>query len=176
MTHDLKCCPICGMPLTFVEIGGRRRFACTVCEFVHWNNPRPVTASLVPMDDGLVLVKRNVEPFIGFWCLPGGFIEAAEHPDESAIREVEEETGLTVEIDRLLLASAPGNNINVVILFYLACPVSGTLRPGDDAQEVQVFKKHELPSNIAFNLHRKMIELFFDHADNLSGMRLPGLL
>lgn len=169
MTHDLKCCPICGMPLKFVEIGGRQRFACTICEFVHWNNPRPVTASLVPMDGGLVLVKRNVEPFIGLWCLPGGFIEAAEHPDQSAIREVEEETGLTVAIDRLLLASAPGSNINVVILFYLARAVSGTLRPGDDAGEVQVFKNHDLPSNIAFDLHKKMIEMFFEHADNPAG-------
>jgi ADP-ribose pyrophosphatase YjhB (NUDIX family) len=152
------------MALKFIEIGGRQRFACTVCEFVHWNNPKPVTATLVPVDSGLVLVKRSVEPFVGDWCLPGGFIETAEDPEQSAIREVEEETGLKVEIDRLLEATAPGNNINVLILFYLARAVSGVpvLRPGDDAEEARIFQCDNLPPNIAFELHRKMVRWFFE--------------
>jgi 8-oxo-dGTP diphosphatase len=176
--RKLKCCPVCGMAVKFVEIGGKSRFACTVCEFVHWNNPRPVTATLVPMDGGLVLVKRSMEPFVGHWCLPGGFIETAEHPELGAIREVEEETGLKVEIERLLHAGAPGDNINVVVLFYLARAVSGTpaLKPGDDADEARVFKFNELPENIAFRLHQKMVQLFFEHADGLRNLRLEGLL
>jgi len=144
-----------------VEIGGHERIACPSCDFVHWDNPKPVTATLVPMNGGLVLVRRKFEPFIDYWCLPGGFIEATEHPEESAKREVFEETGLQIEIQNLISATAPGRGINVVILFYLAKTASGNLVPGDDASEVRVFKKHELPENIAFELHRNMIHEFF---------------
>jgi 8-oxo-dGTP diphosphatase len=135
------------------------------CEFIHWDNPKPVTATIVPMDGGIVLVKRKFEPFIDDWCLPGGFIEAKEHPLESAIREVYEETGLTVEISQLLDATSPGRGINVVILFYLAKPAVGTLLAGDDASEVKVFQLNELPENIAFDLHRKVINTWSDGND-----------
>jgi 8-oxo-dGTP diphosphatase len=114
------------------------------------------------MDGGLVLVKRKFAPFIDDWCLPGGFIEALESPEESAIREVKEETGLDVIIDRLIGACTPGKGINVVILFYLAQPASGILSPGDDASEVRSFTAGKLPSNIAFELHRQVIKDWFD--------------
>lgn len=159
----INCCPLCTTVLTVTEIGGRDRLVCLACEFVHWDNPKPVTATLVPIDSGLVLVRRKFEPFIDDWCLPGGFIEAMEAPEESAIREVEEETGLKVQIDRLLGAFSPGRGINVIILAYLAGNVEGEMVPGDDASEVQCFKSDELPNNIAFELHRKMIKNWFDH-------------
>lgn len=160
----MKSCPICSSPLHLVDIGGKDRLACISdkCDFVHWNNPKPVTATLVGMDGGVVLVKRRFEPFVDDWCLPGGFIEAAEHPEESAAREVLEETGLNVEITRLLHASAPGRGINVIILFYEATVLSGRLSAGDDASDVAVFKAHELPKNVCFELHRRMIDRFFD--------------
>lgn len=150
------------MPLSQIDIGGKLRLSCVACEFVHWDNPKPVTATLVPMAGGIVLVRRKFEPFVGDWCLPGGFIEAAEHPQESAIREVLEETGLTIEIDRLLEAGAPGRGINVIILFYLAKEAQGMPVAGDDASEVRAFKREELPANVAFDLHRQMIRRFFE--------------
>src|SRR5476651_2672089 len=87
---ELNCCPICGNQLKNSEIGGRDRLVCasSECEFVNWDNPKPVTATLVPYEGGLVLVQRKFEPYIGYWCLPGGFIECCEHPGESAAREV----------------------------------------------------------------------------------------
>lgn len=150
------------MQLSSVEIGGRERLACSNCDFVHWNNPKPVTATVIPLDGGIVLVKRKYEPFVGDWCLPGGFIEATEHPAESAAREVFEETGLEVRVSRLLDAGAPGRGINVVILFYEALPTGGELIAGDDASDVGAFKQHELPRNIAFDLHRQTIHRWFE--------------
>jgi ADP-ribose pyrophosphatase YjhB (NUDIX family) len=157
----LKSCPYCSTVLNTVEIGGRERLACGSCEFVHWNNPQPVTATVIPLDGGIVLVRRKFEPFVGDWCLPGGFIEATEHPAESAAREVFEETGLEVRVSRLLDAGAPGRGINVIILFYEAVPTGGKLLAGDDASEVGCFKQHELPRNIAFDLHRQTIHRWF---------------
>lgn len=159
----INCCPLCATVLTITEIGGRDRLVCVACEFVHWDNPKPVTATLVPIDTGLVLVRRKFEPYINDWCLPGGFIEALEGPEESAIREVEEETGLKVDIDRLLGAFTPGKGINVIILVYLAGNARGEMNPGDDASEVRCFKRDELPKNIAFAIHRNVIKNWFDH-------------
>lgn len=164
----MKSCPLCTTTLTIIEIGGKDRLACQVCEFVHWDNPKPVTATLVPLDGGLVLVERRFEPFVGDWCLPGGFIENSEDPQESAAREVLEETGLEVEIVELLGANAPGHGINVVILFYLARQIGGSLIAGDDASDVGTFAQNALPKNIAFPLHRKMIAQFFDRAASLN--------
>lgn len=114
------------------------------------------------MEGGLVLVRRKFEPYVDWWCLPGGFMEHTEHPEDSAKREVLEETGLHIEIDRLVGAHSPGRGINVVILFYLARPASGILAPGDDASEVRAFKLNEVPDNIAFELHRKMVSKWFE--------------
>jgi len=147
--------------LIIAELGGRDRLVCQVCEFVHWDNPKPVTATLVPTASGIVLVKRKFEPYVGDWCLPGGFMENSEEPEEAAQREVFEETGLSVEIDRLLGAFSPGKGINVIILFYLAKLATGTMVAGDDASEVGAFGKETMPPNVAFELHRRMIAKYF---------------
>lgn len=89
-------------------------------------------------------------------------MESGEEPEEAAAREVFEETGLEVEISRLLGAYSPGRGINVLILFYLGHARGGKMRPGDDASAVRAFKKGELPSNICFDLHRKLIGQFFN--------------
>ncbi|MBU6451021.1 MAG: NUDIX domain-containing protein [Cyanobacteria bacterium REEB67] len=158
--NTLVHCPLCASTLKVVDLGGKDRLACGICEFVHWNNPKPVTATLVTTDNGLVLVQRKFEPFIGGWCLPGGFIEDSEHPAESAAREVLEETGLEVEITKLISATAPGRGINVVILFYLARQTGGELIAGDDASAAGAFHQDNLP-DICFDLHRQMVAQYF---------------
>jgi ADP-ribose pyrophosphatase YjhB (NUDIX family) len=158
----IKSCPLCAQGLQTTLLNGRNRLVCFTCEFVHWDNPLPVTATLIPKNNKIVLVRRKYPPFVDDWCLPGGFIEAHESPGESAIREVEEETGLKIEIDRILDAFAPGKGINVIIIFYLAKPAQGDLLAGDDATEVSCFWQADLPKNIAFPLHKKMIDKWFD--------------
>jgi ADP-ribose pyrophosphatase YjhB (NUDIX family) len=161
-TIAVKSCPSCAQELQISMVNGRERLVCFNCEFVHWDNPIPVTATIVPLNGGIVLVRRKYPPFIDDWCLPGGFIEAHESPEHSAIREVEEETGLKVEIARMLSAHSPGKGINIIILFYLATNVSGNPEAGDDASAVQIFSKETLPKNIAFPLHNEMISKWFD--------------
>ena len=196
----IKFCPLCGQNLRTTSINGRNRLVCFACEFVHWDNPLPVTATIIPYigassasvpslrdvmppssvrsldaninslnlpskNNKIVLVRRKYLPFIDDWCLPGGFIEAQESPQDSAIREVQEETGLTVEIERIVDAYAPGKGINVIIIFYLAKPAKDDLLAGDDASEVACFSQAELPKNIAFPLHKQIIDKWF--ADKL---------
>src|SRR5262249_46452816 len=124
-------------------------------------NPKPVTITLVPKDDGLVLVKRKLNPGAGKWALPGGFIEGYEAPAAGAMREVEEETALTVEIDRVVGAFGARPGGNQVILIFITKPATGTVVAGDDAEEARVFKRDEVPADIAFPLHKRAIDEYF---------------
>lgn len=67
---------------------------------------------LVPNDTGqLLFIKRGHEPYRGSWCLPGGLVDPGETVEMAAIREVEEETGLKVSIERIVgIYSAPGRD------------------------------------------------------------------
>jgi ADP-ribose pyrophosphatase YjhB (NUDIX family) len=159
---DFRWCPFCGHRLERKDVAGRNRLSCSECGFVHWDNPKPVTITLVPMDGGLVLIRRKVNPGAGMWALPGGFIEGFEKPAEAAAREVLEETGLAVEIDRVLGAFGARPGVNQVIFLFLAKPASGTPLPGDDATEARVFKRGEIPDDIAFPLHREAIRRWFE--------------
>ena len=55
------------------------------------------------MQDGrLLLLRRNIEPWLGWWDIPGGFCDAEEHPMDTAAREAQEETGIAVEVTGFL--------------------------------------------------------------------------
>src|SRR4029450_3522042 len=158
---EYRFCPLCSAPLQRSEVAGRSRLNCADCGFVHWDNPKPVTITIIPKDDGLVLIKRKLNPGAGKWALPGGFIEGFEAPIAGAMREVEEETGLTVEIDRVVGAFGARPGVNQVILVFITKPATGTAVAGDDAEEVRVCKRDEIPADIAFPLHKRAIEEYF---------------
>jgi len=87
----------------------------------------------------LLLIKRGHEPGAGLWSLPGGRIEPGETDAEALVREMLEETGLTVEPGRLIgSVKRPGRDGDVIdIRDYAATVVSGTLRAGDDAADAR---------------------------------------
>src|SRR5215203_2350545 len=84
--------------------------------------PKLMVDVVIPAEDGVVLIRRGSEPFEGQWALPGGFVEVGETVHEAAVREAAEETGLAVEVARLVAASsdparAPrGNTFSVAFL------------------------------------------------------------
>jgi 8-oxo-dGTP diphosphatase len=87
----------------------------------------------------LLLIKRGHEPGAGLWSLPGGRIEAGETDAEALVREMLEETGLTVEPGRLIgSVRRPGRDGDVIdIRDYAATVIAGTLRAGDDAADAR---------------------------------------
>jgi 8-oxo-dGTP diphosphatase len=106
---------------------------------------------------GVVLIKRQNQPYQGFYALPGGFVEVGERTEEAVRREAREETGLEIELLGLVGAySDPGRDPrgHVVSLCYLARG-RGELRPGSDARAAEVFSLQDLPA-MAFD-HRQMI-------------------
>jgi 8-oxo-dGTP diphosphatase len=98
-----KYCPLCGSELRIKKEEGRSRHFCPRCNWTKYENPLPSAAALVRDDeDGILLVKRGVQPGKGKWALPSGFIEIEETPEEACLRELKEETGLEGKILRLI--------------------------------------------------------------------------
>ena len=152
-----KFCPGCAEPLVTKEVSGKNRLTCNSCGFVHWNNPLPVAVILIPhRDGGFVFVKRKFNPRAGTYALPGGYIEPFESALTGAIREAKEETGLDIEIDRLLFVSSPPG-VNEILVFFLAKTVYVQPVAGDDAELSIVSSMADLPGEIAFQTHRQAI-------------------
>jgi 8-oxo-dGTP diphosphatase len=100
----------------------------------------PCVGAVVKDEQGrLLLIKRGHEPGAGLWSLPGGRIEPGETDAEALVREMLEETGLTVEPGRLIGGvKRQGRDGDVLdIRDYAATVISGTLRAGDDAADVR---------------------------------------
>jgi mutator protein MutT len=99
----------------------------------------------------IALIRRAQEPGKGRWTFPGGVVELGETVRDAVRREALEETGLQVDVgelvaifDRILRDQARRIQYHYVILDFLARPVSGLLRPGDDAGDVRWVSLTEL--------------------------------
>jgi ADP-ribose pyrophosphatase YjhB (NUDIX family)/predicted GIY-YIG superfamily endonuclease len=134
---------------------------CTACGRVHYRNAKPCAGALIARDGRLLLVKRAIQPFLGYWDIPGGFLEEDEHPEAGAIREALEETGLEVRLTRLLgfYMDRYGDEGDYCLnIYFLAEVVGGQERPADDAAELAWFAPDELPDQIAFNHTREVLD------------------
>jgi ADP-ribose pyrophosphatase YjhB (NUDIX family) len=135
---------------------------CWQCGHRTYNNPMPVAVILVPVDDGVLVVRRGIVPQQGELALPGGFISADETWQEAGARELEEETGLQIspaEVREFLVRSAPEG---MLLVFGLANPRRLTdlppFVPNDEATERVVLRA---PAELAFPLHTEAVQAFF---------------
>jgi len=163
--YDMKkrFCHFCGNFLIRCYVEGRERNYCEHCQTPIYENPVPANAIvLVDKNDRLLLVKRSVEPKIGYWCLPGGFMELHEKPEAAALRELEEETGICGKIDRLLgLTTHDSPRYQTILMIgYLVKVYDGKIKAGDDASDVNFFHFNHLPE-IAFDSHIQFIHMYY---------------
>ncbi len=159
-----KFCPVCAGSLKREIVENIWRLRCQRCGEIHYENPKPSVALLVRNErEGLLLVKRNVDPGAGRWCLPGGFIEMGETVQRAALRELKEETGLEGELIRVVDAASKLNGYygDVVVIAFEARVTGGKLKPGDDASEARYFATDQLP-DIAFGSHEGFIRTLLE--------------
>ena len=158
---DYAYCPRCSRQLERAEAAGRTRVVCPngECDFVFYQNPVPAAGAIIVEDVKILLVKLAHHPKVGWWCLPAGYMEWEEHPGETAIREIREETGLEIELRSLFEVYSGDDDprTNAVLVLYLADRVGGELIAGDDADEARFFGFDELPDSLAFDAHNEAI-------------------
>jgi len=86
-----------------------------------------------------------------YWAMPGGGLERGESPVDGTIREVLEETGYHVEIERLIGAYYIKATDNLVLSFAAKIVGQEEWQPNDEIAEVTFFHPEDLPENMAFN-------------------------
>ncbi|MEM0171547.1 MAG: nucleotide sugar dehydrogenase [Thermoproteota archaeon] len=123
-------------------------------------NPALAVNAIVAKKEKILLVKRRNEPFSGFWSLPGGFVEYGETVEEAVKREVKEETGLIVELEKLVGVYSernrhPGRHV-VAVCYSTKIKESKISIDLEENEEAKFFNYRELPKNLAFD-HNKMI-------------------
>jgi ADP-ribose pyrophosphatase YjhB (NUDIX family) len=98
-----RFCPFCGDELAPL-LGGpdRGRPSCEQGHFVYYDNPAITAFAFVERGGRYLILKRAQHPYCGCWEVPGGFVEAAERPDEAVRREIFEETGLRVDAPSII--------------------------------------------------------------------------
>ena len=158
----LEFCSNCGEKNQFGEKDGNKRYFCSQCNTIHYENPKP-TATLICMHQNqLLLVKRAVDPGKGMWGLPGGFIERGEAPEMGAQRELLEETNLQGGVSNFLGTCSHFNTVfGDILLMGMEVQVEDwcTLKAGDDAEEAILFPFDELPK-LAFPCHEKIVNMY----------------
>ncbi|QJA05913.1 NUDIX hydrolase [Thermosulfurimonas marina] len=132
---------------------------CPHCgkEVEKYRNPFPTVDLIIETPGGIVLVRRKNPPY--GWALPGGFVDYGESLEEAALREAQEETGLSVTLlCQFYTYSRPGRDprFHTITTVYVA-RAEGEPRGGDDAAEARAFAVEELPWS----------ELAFDHGEIL---------
>lgn len=154
-----RFCPICKSKLSNKKNEGFDRLTCTKCGWVHYANPLPSAVAFVHNDnDEILLIKRGVAPGKGHWALPSGFVEAHELPEETALRELKEETGLHGKLGKLIGVYTEPTRLygNVLLVAYDVKYTAGTPRASTDTIEAEFFPSHKLP-RIPFASHRAII-------------------
>jgi 8-oxo-dGTP diphosphatase len=155
-------CINCGAPLVMREIEGRQLEACPHDDFVLWRDPKVATAVVVEDRGGIVLGRRAIEPAYGLWCLPGGFVNDDESPQEAAERECREEIGAAVRVTGLIgvYHVAKQDAPSLIGVGYSARLADGErLEAGAEMLEVGVFQLDALPP-LAFPSHRQVVSEF----------------
>ncbi|MCX8170133.1 MAG: NUDIX hydrolase [Candidatus Methanomethyliaceae archaeon] len=129
---------------------------------------RPIIgAGILVIDNGKVLlIKRGNDPNKGLWSIPGGMVGLGESPEEAAIREFKEETGLDAIIEDLLgvfnvvIRDDKGKiKYHYVVIDYLGKVIGGMLKPGSDVLDAKWFEINELSKIQTSATLKKAIEL-----------------
>ena len=145
MNHPLevfKYCPKCGC--SEFEIHNALSRHCAHCGFTYYQNPRASTAAFILNGQGELLVARRAkEPAKGTLDLPGGFVDNHENAEQGMVREIYEETSITVDPNEVeYLFSIPniyrysGMDIHTLDLFFLCRVDDVEVKAADDAAEL----------------------------------------
>ena len=126
------------------------RQVCATCGYISYDNPKIVVGSVVAEDGRVLLCRRAIEPRIGYWTLPAGYLELNETTEDAARREALEEAGASIALDGIL-AIYNIARIGQVQIIYRATLATPGISAGIESLEVGFFAWDDIPwDRIAF--------------------------
>jgi ADP-ribose pyrophosphatase YjhB (NUDIX family) len=166
----MNFCSKCGNRLEFRIPPGDHlpRYVCGHCGTIHYENPR-IIAGCVPDHQGRVLLcRRAIEPRLGYWTFPAGFMENRETVQQAAARESLEEAQAHVEVGSLL-AVVHVIEAHQVHMFFRAILPKAEFGISAESLEVGLFAEDEIPwGDIAFpSIEFALRRYFSDRAAGL---------
>lgn len=141
------------------------RFVCEACDTIHYSNPKIVAGCIPVMGDRLLLCRRAIEPRLGLWTLPAGFMENGESTEQAAVRETMEEACATVDnLELYGVFSIP--HISQVYMMFRCALVSEDFRPGPESLDVRLFDPAGIPwDELAFPVVKTTLERYIADRD-----------
>ena len=160
----MKFCSHCGssqLEFRVPEGDTLKRYVCAACATIHYQNPKVVVGCLPVWEDQVLLCKRAIEPRLGLWTLPAGFLENAETLAAGALRETVEEANARVEIgDLYTVISLP--HINQIYVMFRARLLDLDFGPGPESLDVRLFREEDIPWNeLAFRTITRTLRNYF---------------
>jgi len=156
LTSDLiKYCNHCGhkIVITVPEGDNRERHVCRSCGEIQYQNPKVVTGCVPYWGDRILLCKRAIEPRLGYWTVPAGFMENMETVQQGAARETLEEACAPVVNLRLFGIYNIPRISQVYIMFLAELEKEDGFGVGSESLEVDLFKESEIPwQDMAFRV------------------------
>ena len=128
----------------------RPRLICPDCGYIAYENPKIIVGSVCYWAESVLLCRRAIEPRLGYWTLPAGFLELNETADQGAIREAWEEARADIALDGVLAVySIP--RISQVQILYRARLLTAKVEAGPESAEVGLFRWGDIPwGDLAF--------------------------
>lgn len=144
------------------------RFVCAQCGIIHYENPKIVVGCIPEWENRILLCRRAIEPRIGLWTVPAGFMENGETTAQGAQRETLEEANARVEMLGLYaLFNIP--HINQVYMLFRARLLDLDFRAGAETLETALFEEQQIPwDRLAFATVKRTLKLYFgDRRDGI---------
>ncbi|MEM8530718.1 MAG: NUDIX domain-containing protein [Chloroflexota bacterium] len=147
--YQFRFCPLCATPLEQCTHHGRTRLVCPDDGWTFFPNPNIAATVVVEYQGGIVLLRRAIPPDQGIWHLPIGHLEFGESPEQAALREASEETGLILE-DPVFLDFEHSPSYGDAAMFYIvfcyrARATGGELQVDHENSDIRVASFDDIP-------------------------------
>jgi len=156
-------CSQCGQQSIILSIprnDTRLRKVCNYCQTVHYENPKIVVGAVTTFEDKFLLCKRAIEPQLGLWTYPSGFLENGESLEEGAQREAYEEAFVEIDISHLI-GTYSLTRINQIHIIYTATMQKPEFKSSVESSEVLLFEQNNIPwENLAFPVIKWALNAF----------------
>jgi ADP-ribose pyrophosphatase YjhB (NUDIX family) len=169
----MKFCSDCGQPVELRIPAGDHlpRHVCAACGAIHYRNPKVIVGCVPEWDDRILMCRRAIEPRLGMWTFPAGFLELGETSAQGAAREALEEAQVQVEVGELFVViNVP--YVSQVYMIHRARMKTMAFGPTLESSEVVLMREPEIPwDRIAFPTIWHSLKYFFaDRAGGTGGV------